>query len=112
MSLWTWFVLNINKFKTKKFYLLNDCFLFAGDYERSKRYGERSFSEAIAVSDTVWQLNAKVLVAHSQTKLREYREAEQTFDEALTLAKDQSRFCSKQKYFQFALCLNFYQKQF
>jgi hypothetical protein len=39
-------------------------------------------------------LNAKVLVAHSETKLRQYREAEQTFDEALVLAKDQRKFIS------------------
>ena len=47
--------------------------------------------EAVAVKDFVWQLNAKVLVAHSQTRLREYREAEKTFDEAFNLAKDQSK---------------------
>ena len=63
-----------------------------GDYERAKRYGERSFHEAVDVGDPVWQLNAKVLVAHSQAKLRQYREAEQTFDEALVLAKDQRKF--------------------
>ncbi len=39
-------------------------------------------------------MNAKVLVAHSETKLRQYREAEQTFDEALVLAKDQRKFIS------------------
>jgi hypothetical protein len=49
----------------------------------------------VEVNDPVWQLNAKVLVAHSQTKLREYREAEQTFDEALVLAKDQRKFIFK-----------------
>jgi hypothetical protein len=42
-------------------------------------------------------LNAKVLVAHSETKLRQYREAEQTFDEALVLAKDQRKFYFKRK---------------
>jgi hypothetical protein len=66
--------------------------LCLGDYERARRYGERSFNEAVDVNDPVWQLNAKVLVAHSQTKLREYREAEQTFDEALVLAKDQRKY--------------------
>ena len=65
--------------------------LYLGDYERSKYYGERSFTEAVAVEDPIWQLNAKVLVAHSQTKLRQYREAEKSFEEALTLAKDQSK---------------------
>lgn len=44
------------------------------------------------MNDPIWQLNAKVLVAHSQTKLRQYREAEQTFEEALVLAKDQRKF--------------------
>ena len=65
---------------------------YLGDYEKSRRYGERSYAEAVSANDPVWQLNAKVLIAHSQSKLRQYREAEQTFNEALTLAKDQSRF--------------------
>ncbi len=52
------------------------------------------------VNDPVWQLNAKVLVAHSQTKLREDREAEQTFDEALVLAKNQRKFIFKNKIFR------------
>ncbi|CAF3582320.1 unnamed protein product [Rotaria sordida] len=72
------------------FHEIGQCHFGLGDFERSKRYGERSFTEAVAVNDAVWQLNAKVLVSHSQTKLRQYREAEQTFDEALTLAKDQN----------------------
>ncbi|CAF0762513.1 unnamed protein product [Rotaria sp. Silwood1] len=72
------------------FHEIGQCHFGLGDFERSKRYGERSFTEAVAVNDAVWQLNAKVLVAHSQTKLRQYREAEQTFDEALSLAKDQN----------------------
>ncbi|CAF5213491.1 unnamed protein product, partial [Rotaria magnacalcarata] len=72
------------------FHEIGQCHFGLGDYERSKLYGERSFTEAVAVNDTVWQLNAKVLVAHSQTKLRQYREAEQTFVEALALAKDQN----------------------
>lgn len=62
-----------------------------GDYEKAKRHGEQSLQEAIDASDAVWQLNAKVLIAHSQTKLRQYRDAEQTFSEALTLARDQSK---------------------
>ncbi len=70
-------------------------FFFIGDYERSKRYGERSYIEAVEVKDPIWQLNAKVLVAHSETKLRQYREAERTFDEALVLAKDQRKFIFK-----------------
>lgn len=65
---------------------------YSGDYDKSKRYGERSYAEAVSANDPVWQLNAKVLIAHSQTKLRNYREAETTFNEALTLAKDQSKF--------------------
>ncbi|CAF2535221.1 unnamed protein product [Rotaria sp. Silwood2] len=72
------------------FHEIGQCHFGLGDFERSKRYGERSFTEAVAVNDAVWQLNAKVLAAHSQTKLRQYREAEQTFDEALSLAKDQN----------------------
>ncbi|CAF1384950.1 unnamed protein product [Adineta steineri] len=71
------------------FHEIGQCHFGLGDYERSKRYGERSYVEAVAVNDPVWQLNAKVLVAHSQAKLRQYREAEQTFEEALTLARDQ-----------------------
>jgi hypothetical protein len=101
MSFWTWFV------KRKKIIFDNQfCFLLKGDYERSKNYGERSFTEAVEVNDPVWQLNAKVLVAHSQTKLRQYREAEQTFDEALVLAKDQR----KKKNAIFQIFLLFYQK--
>lgn len=65
--------------------------LSLGDYEKAKRYGERSHAEALSADDAVWQLNAKVLIAHSQTKLRQYREAEQTFNEALTLAREQSK---------------------
>ncbi|CAF1646302.1 unnamed protein product, partial [Didymodactylos carnosus] len=71
------------------FHEIGQCHFGLGDYERSQAYGNRSFTEAVEVSDPVWQLNAKVLVAHSQTKLRQYREAEKTFDEALVLAKDQ-----------------------
>lgn len=71
------------------FHEIGQCHFGLGDYERSKRYGERSFHEAVDVGDPVWQLNAKVLVAHSQAKLRQYREAAQTFEEALALAKDQ-----------------------
>ena len=61
----------------------------SGDYERSKRYGERSYAEAVAAKDPVWPLNAKVLIAHSQAKLRQYRQAEDTFKEALELAQNQ-----------------------
>ncbi|UJR35341.1 hypothetical protein I4U23_028101 [Adineta vaga] len=71
------------------FHEIGQCHFGLGDYERAKRYGERSYVEAVAVNDPVWQLNAKVLVAHSQAKLRQYREAEQTFEEALALARDQ-----------------------
>ena len=79
------------KISPKNFHYF-DCFpSHVGDFERSKRYGERSYTEAVEVNDPIWQLNAKVLVAHSQTKLRQYREAEQTFDEALILAKDQRK---------------------
>lgn len=67
------------------------CFFFKGDYERAQKYGERSYAAAVEVNDPIWQLNAKVLVAHSQTKLRQYREAEQTFEEALVLARDQRK---------------------
>jgi tetratricopeptide (TPR) repeat protein len=84
------------------FHEIGQCHFGLGDYERSKRYGERSYTEAVDVSDPVWQLNAKVLVAHSQTKLREYRDAEQTFDEALVLAKDQRKFFFIKK---FSSCL-------
>jgi hypothetical protein len=51
------------------------------------------------VKDPIWQLNAKVLVAHSETKLRQYRDAERTFDEALVLAKDQRKFISNSQNF-------------
>ena len=68
------------------------CVVFrSGDYERSKRYGERSYVEAVAANDPVWPLNAKVLIAHSQAKLRQYRQAEGTFKEALELAQNQRK---------------------
>ena len=51
------------------------------------------------MKDPIWQLNAKVLVAHSETKLRQYRDAERTFDEALVLAKDQRKFISNSRKF-------------
>lgn len=91
MSFWTWYVKIDEPFSFWITWIFF-CPSIKGDYERSKRYGERSYTEAVDVDDPVWQLNAKVLVAHSQTKLRQYREAEQTFDEALVLAKDQRKF--------------------
>ncbi|CAF1123841.1 unnamed protein product [Adineta ricciae] len=71
------------------FHEIGQCHFGLGDYERAKRYGERSYVEAVAANDPIWQLNAKVLVAHSETKLRQYRDAEKTFEEALELARDQ-----------------------
>lgn len=46
------------------------CHLELGHYQEARDFGEKSFKAAQEAGDDMWQLNASVLIAQSEGKIR------------------------------------------
>ncbi|XP_071967781.1 outer dynein arm-docking complex subunit 4 [Engystomops pustulosus] len=73
--------------KTWLFHEIGRCYLELEILEEAKGYGERSLQEAEEAGDVEWQLNASVLVAQAQVKLKDYQSAVISFEKALEKAR-------------------------
>nr|XP_058952068.1 outer dynein arm-docking complex subunit 4-like [Pocillopora verrucosa] len=63
------------------------CHLELKYYQDAKEFGQRSLAAAEQADDKVWQLNATVLAAQAEVKLGDLKDALQSFEKALDLAK-------------------------
>ncbi|KAL5010823.1 hypothetical protein ScPMuIL_013128 [Solemya velum] len=75
--------------KTWLFHEIGRSYLELGKHDMAKHYGEKSLAAANSAEDTIWRLQATVLVAQSQLKLGEYHEAIDSFGDSLQLATQQ-----------------------
>ena len=50
------------------FHEIGRCHLELNDATEAKQYGDRSLEVALEANDSLWQLNAKILVAQSESK--------------------------------------------
>ncbi|KFV19848.1 Tetratricopeptide repeat protein 25, partial [Tauraco erythrolophus] len=73
--------------KTWLFHEIGRCYLELNKAEAAQSYGERSLQSAAEEGDVEWQLQATVLVAQAQVKLKDYRSAIENFEKALEKAK-------------------------
>ncbi|KAK2496869.1 hypothetical protein MC885_015312, partial [Smutsia gigantea] len=73
--------------KTWLFHEIGRCYLELGQAWQAQNYGEKSQQCAEEEGDIEWQLNASVLVAQAQVKLRDFESAVNTFGKALKRAK-------------------------
>ncbi|XP_077315659.1 outer dynein arm-docking complex subunit 4 isoform X4 [Lithobates pipiens] len=73
--------------KTWLFHEIGRCYLELGLLEDARNYGMKSQEEAEEAGDVEWQLNASVLVAQAQVKLKDYQSAVGNFEKALKKAK-------------------------
>lgn len=73
--------------KTWLFHEIGRCYLELGLLEDARNYGMKSQEEAEEAGDVEWQLNASVLVAQAQVKLKDYQSAAGNFEIALKKAK-------------------------
>ncbi|XP_067686623.1 outer dynein arm-docking complex subunit 4-like [Haliotis asinina] len=62
------------------------CHLELGEYADAKNYGEKSLTASEDAQDTVWQLQASVLIAQAQVKLADLQGALVSFEKAMDLA--------------------------
>ena len=72
------------------------CYLELDNYTEALSFGEKSVSAAEEAKDGMWLLNATVLVAQAQVKLKDYSSAHEMFLKALDMSKSQgndSTFC-------------------
>lgn len=49
------------------------CYLELGELEKSREYGEKSLGVAQGIDDNSWILNARVLIAQSEVKQKDYQ---------------------------------------
>ncbi|XP_067168320.1 outer dynein arm-docking complex subunit 4 isoform X3 [Apteryx mantelli] len=73
--------------KTWLFHEIGQCYLELNKAEEAQNYGEKSLQSADEEGDVEWQLNASVLVAQAQVKLKDYQAAIINFEKALEKAK-------------------------
>ncbi|KAM9296711.1 outer dynein arm-docking complex subunit 4 [Gastrophryne carolinensis] len=73
--------------KTWLFHEIGRCYLELELLENANDYGLKSQLEAEEAGDVEWQLNANVLVAQTQVKLKDYQSAVTNFEKALELAR-------------------------
>ncbi|XP_053550123.1 outer dynein arm-docking complex subunit 4 [Bombina bombina] len=73
--------------KTWLFHEIGRCYLELDMTDEAKDYGEKSQQAAEDSEDTEWQLNASVLVAQAEVRLKDYRSAVTNFEKALEKAK-------------------------
>ncbi|XP_043820473.1 outer dynein arm-docking complex subunit 4 isoform X2 [Dromiciops gliroides] len=73
--------------KTWLFHEIGRCYLELNRPWEAQEYGEKSQVCAEEEGDVEWQLNASVLVAQAQVKLKDYEAAVSNFEKALERAK-------------------------
>ncbi|XP_065766831.1 outer dynein arm-docking complex subunit 4 isoform X2 [Muntiacus reevesi] len=73
--------------KTWLFHEIGRCYLELDQAWEAQSYGEKSQQCAEEEGDMEWQLNASVLVAQAQVKLRDFESAVNNFEKALERAK-------------------------
>ncbi|XP_032252517.1 outer dynein arm-docking complex subunit 4 isoform X3 [Halichoerus grypus] len=73
--------------KTWLFHEIGRCYLELDQAWQAQHYGEKSQQCAEEEGDIEWQLNASVLVAQAQVKLRDFESAVSNFEKALERAK-------------------------
>ncbi|XP_069884126.1 outer dynein arm-docking complex subunit 4 [Dipodomys merriami] len=73
--------------KTWLFHEIGRCYLELDQAWQAQTYGEKSQQYAEEEGDIEWQLNASVLVAQAQVKLRDFESAVNNFEKALERAK-------------------------
>ncbi|XP_007447219.1 PREDICTED: tetratricopeptide repeat protein 25 [Lipotes vexillifer] len=73
--------------KTWLFHEIGRCYLELNQAWQAQNYGEKSQQCAEEEGDVEWQLNASVLVAQAQVKLRDFQSAVNNFEKALERAK-------------------------
>ncbi|XP_010384716.1 tetratricopeptide repeat protein 25 [Rhinopithecus roxellana] len=73
--------------KTWLFHEIGRCYLELDQAWQAQNYGEKSQQCAEEEGDVEWQLNASVLVAQAQVKLRDFESAVNNFEKALERAK-------------------------
>nr|XP_027802882.1 tetratricopeptide repeat protein 25 isoform X1 [Marmota flaviventris] len=73
--------------KTWLFHEIGRCYLELDQAWQAQNYGEKSQQCAEEEGDIEWQLNASVLVAQAQVKLRDLESAVNNFEKALERAK-------------------------
>ncbi|XP_021483158.1 outer dynein arm-docking complex subunit 4 [Meriones unguiculatus] len=73
--------------KTWLFHEIGRCYLELDQASQAQSYGEKSQQYAEEEGDLEWQLNASVLVAQAQVKLRDFESAVTNFEKALERAK-------------------------
>lgn len=73
--------------KTWLFHEIGRCYLELDQAWQAQSYGEKSQQYAEEEGDLEWQLNASVLVAQAQVKLRDFESAVNNFEKALERAK-------------------------
>ncbi|KAM5212767.1 outer dynein arm-docking complex subunit 4 isoform 2-T2 [Hipposideros larvatus] len=73
--------------KTWLFHEIGRCYLELDQAWQAQSYGEKSQQCAEEEGDIEWQLNASVLVAQAQVKLRDFESAVNNFEKALEKAK-------------------------
>ncbi|XP_006901778.1 PREDICTED: tetratricopeptide repeat protein 25 [Elephantulus edwardii] len=73
--------------KTWLFHEIGRCYLELNNASQAQSYGEKSQQCAEEEGDIEWQLNASVLVAQAQVKLRDFESAVSNFEKALERAK-------------------------
>ncbi|KAM4844165.1 outer dynein arm-docking complex subunit 4 [Thomomys bottae] len=73
--------------KTWLFHEIGRCYLELDQAWQAQNYGEKSQQYAEEEGDIEWQLNASVLVAQAQVKLRDFEAAVNNFEKALERAK-------------------------
>ncbi|XP_049623951.1 outer dynein arm-docking complex subunit 4 [Suncus etruscus] len=73
--------------KTWLFHEIGRCYLELDQPWKAQNYGEKSQQCAEEEGDIEWQLNASVLVAQAQMKLKDFESAVNNFEKALERAK-------------------------
>nr|XP_006199313.1 tetratricopeptide repeat protein 25 isoform X1 [Vicugna pacos] len=73
--------------KTWLFHEIGRCYLELDQAWQAQNYGEKSQQCAEEEGDIEWQLNASILVAQAQVKLRDFESAVNNFEKALERAK-------------------------
>nr|XP_023409172.1 tetratricopeptide repeat protein 25 [Loxodonta africana] len=73
--------------KTWLFHEIGRCYLELEQPWQAQSYGEKSQQYAEEEGDVEWQLNASVLVAQAQVKLKDFESAVSNFEKALERAK-------------------------
>ncbi|KAM6174657.1 outer dynein arm-docking complex subunit 4 [Erethizon dorsatum] len=73
--------------KTWLLHEIGRCYLELDQAQQAQYYGERSLQFAEEEGDIEWQLNASILVAQAQVKLRDFESAVNNFEKALERAK-------------------------